>query len=114
MQRQVQTLIERKDAYDMEVSKDWKTFLWSRLTLLSNPAAESIRMTVHLLSDSTMCVGISNSDLHNNLATKLDEVWNENRFDRKLNLAVLEVQREQRSASRRVARLSERRSSCLC
>ena len=35
----MQTLIARTDAYKMEVSQDWKTFPWSRISLLSHPAA---------------------------------------------------------------------------
>ena len=90
MQRQVQTLIERKDSYMMQVSQDWKTFRWSRTTLLSNPAAKLIRMKVHVFSDSTLCVGISNPGPSNNCATILDEVWNEHRFHETLNLAARE------------------------
>ena len=92
VQRQVQTLIERKDAYNMQVSQDWKTFRWSRIALLGDPAAKLNRMKVHLLSDSTLCVGISNPDLRNNWATKLDVVWNEHGSDEKWNLAAREVQ----------------------
>ena len=39
VQRQVETLISRTEAYKMEVSKDWKTFTWSRISLLSHTAA---------------------------------------------------------------------------
>ena len=48
VQRQVQTLIELKDAYKMQVLQDWRTFRWSRITLLSDPAATMIRMKVHV------------------------------------------------------------------
>ena len=34
--------------------------LWSRITLLSGPAATLVRMKVHVFSDSTVCVGVSN------------------------------------------------------
>ena len=57
-QRQVRTLIELK----VQVSQDWRTFRWSRITLLGDPAAKLIQMTVHVFSDSTMCVGVSNPD----------------------------------------------------
>ena len=89
--RQVRTLIERKGAINMQVSQDWKTLRWSRITLLSNPAAELIRMKVHVFSDSTLCLGIPNPDASNNWATKLDEVWNGHGFDKDLNLAARQV-----------------------
>ena len=59
VQRQVQTLIERTDAYNMQVSQDWETFRWSRVRLLSDPASKLIRMKVHVFSDSALCVGAS-------------------------------------------------------
>ena len=40
VQPHVQTLIERKDAHNMLVYQDWKTLRWSRITLLSDPAAK--------------------------------------------------------------------------
>ena len=83
VQRPVQTLIEPKDAYNIQVSQDRKTFLASRM---SNAATELIRMKVHVYSDSTLCVGILN------WATNLDEVWNKHRFNENLNLAFREVQ----------------------
>ena len=46
VQRRVQTLIERKDAHNMQVLQDWKTFRWPRITLLSDPAAKLVRMKV--------------------------------------------------------------------
>ena len=73
----MQTLIERKDAHSMQVSQDWKTFRWSRMTLLSNSAAELIRMRVHVASDFTLSVGVSNPDPSNKWAITLDDVWNE-------------------------------------
>ena len=35
VQRQVKTLIDRKDAKNMQILQDWKTFRWSRITLLT-------------------------------------------------------------------------------
>ena len=77
VQPQVKTQIDRKDAYNTQMLQDWNTLRWSRITLLSDPAAKLISMKVHVFSDSTMCVGISNPDPSNNWATKLDDVWNE-------------------------------------
>ena len=68
-QRQVKTLIDRKDAYNMQVLQDWNTFRWSRITLLSGPAAKLFRMKDHVFSDSTLCVGVSNPDPSNYWAT---------------------------------------------
>ena len=53
VQRQVQTLFERIDTYMMQVLQDWKTFRWSRITLLDDPAAKLIRMKFHVFSDCT-------------------------------------------------------------
>ena len=39
-----------------------------------------IRMKVHVLSDSTLCVGVSNSGPSNNWVTKLEDVCNEHGF----------------------------------
>ena len=47
---------------------------------------------VHVFSDSTLCVGISNPNLSNNWATILEDVLNEHGFDDQFNLAVREVQ----------------------
>ena len=81
VQRQVQTLIKRKDAYNMQVLQDWKTFRRSRLTFLSDPSTKTDQdESPHVLSDSTLCVGVTNSDPPNNWATKLDEVRNEHGF----------------------------------
>ena len=71
VQRQVHTLFERIDTYMMQVLQDWKTFRWSRITLLSDPAAKLMRMKVHVFSDSTLCVGISNLDPSNHWATTI-------------------------------------------
>ena len=43
----------------------------SRGTLLNEPAARLIPCQIHVLSNSTLCVGISNQDPSNNWATKL-------------------------------------------
>ena len=77
----------------MQVSQDWKTFRWSRITLLSDAAAKLIRMMkVHVFSVYTSCVGVSHPNLSNNWATKWDEVWNEDGVDEKLDLTVREIQ----------------------
>ena len=68
-QRQVKTLIDRQDAYNMQVLQDWNTFRWSRITLLSGPAAKLFRMKDHVFSDSTLCVGVSDPDPSNYWAT---------------------------------------------
>ena len=39
-QRQVKTLLDRKDAYIMQILKNWNIFRWSRITLLSDLAAK--------------------------------------------------------------------------
>ena len=62
VQRPVETLIDRKDSYNMQILQDWSTFRWLRITLLSDPAAKLIRVKVHVFSDSTLCVGVSNPD----------------------------------------------------
>ena len=92
VQRQVKTLIERKDAYNVQVLQDWNMFRWSRISLLCDPAAKMIRMKVHVFSDSTSCVGVSNPDPSNNCATKWEDVWNEHGHVEKFNLAAREVQ----------------------
>ena len=84
-------LIDRKDAYNMQILQSRKTFRWSRTTWLSVPAAKLIRMKVHVLSDSTLCIGVSNPDPSNTWATKLEDVWNEHGFVEILNLAAREV-----------------------
>ena len=53
VQRQVKTLIDQ----------DWNTIRWTRITILSDPAAKLITMTAHVFSDSTLRVGVSNPDL---------------------------------------------------
>ena len=65
----------------MQILRDWNTFRWSRITLLSgDPAAKVIRVKVHMFSDSTLCVGVSNLDPSNKWATQLEDVWNEHEF----------------------------------
>ena len=66
-------------------------FRWSRITLLRSPAAKLIRMKVHVLSDSTLCVGVSNPDPSNNWTTKLEDVGNEHGFVEQMNVAAREV-----------------------
>ena len=80
VQRQVQPLIERKDAYNVQVLQDWNTLRWSRITLLSDPAAKLINMKVHVFSGSTLCVGVSNPHPSSTWATKMEDVWNEHGF----------------------------------
>ena len=87
VQRQVKTLIDRTDAYSMQKVHGWKTFHWSRNTMLSDPAAKLIRMEVHVYSDATMRVGVSNPDPSNNRAT-----CNEHGLVETLILAAREVQ----------------------
>ena len=43
VQRQVKTLIERKDAYNMQILQKWNEFRWSIITMLSDPAAKLIK-----------------------------------------------------------------------
>ena len=50
------------------------------ITLLSDPAATLIRMTVRVCLDSTLCVGGSNPDLSNCWATNLEDMLNEHGF----------------------------------
>ena len=45
-----------------------------------------------MFSDSTLFVGVSNSDPSNNWATILEDEWNEHGFVEQLNLAAREVQ----------------------
>ena len=45
------------------------TFRWSTITVLSDPA-KLIKVNVHVFSDSTSCVGVSNPDPSNNWATE--------------------------------------------
>ena len=91
-QRQVQTLMERKDSHNRQVLQDWNTFRGSTITLLSDPATELVRMKVHVFSDSTLCVGVSNPDPSNKWATKLEDAWNKHKFAELLNLAARQVQ----------------------
>ena len=46
-----------QSAYNMQVLQDWYTFHWSRMPLLSDPAAKLIRMKVHVFSDATKIGG---------------------------------------------------------
>ena len=71
--RVVKTLIGRKDAYKMQILQHGNTLRWARITLLSDPAAQLIRMKIHVLSDSFLCA-------FKNWATKLEDVWNEHGF----------------------------------
>ena len=67
------------DAYNMQISQDWNTFRWSRLTLLSFPAAKINQDEIRVLT--ALCVGVSNpTDPSNNCATKLEDVWKEHGF----------------------------------
>ena len=70
-QRQLKVLIDRQDAYNMQILRDWNTIRWSRTSSLSDPAAKLICMKVYVFSDSTLCVGVSNSDPSNDWATKV-------------------------------------------
>ena len=92
VQRQVKTLIDRKDGYNMRTLQEWNTFRWSRNTSLSDPAANLIRMKACAFSDSTLCVGVSNSNPSNNWATKLEDVCDEHGFVEQFNLAARAVQ----------------------
>ena len=74
----------RKDVYNVQILQNWKTCRWSRVTLLSDPAANLIRMKVHVFSDFTLCVGVSSPDA-SNWATLRGWIC------RKINLAAREV-----------------------
>ena len=87
----MKTLIERKDAYNMQILQDWNTFRRSSVTLPSDPASKLIRMKVCVFSDSALCLGVSNPDPRDKWATKLEDVWNEHGFVEQLNLAAPEV-----------------------
>ena len=76
----------------MQVVQDWTIFRWSRITLVSDPAGKLIRMTVHVFSDSALCVGVSNPDPSSNWETQLEDVCYEHRFVEKLNLVARELQ----------------------
>ena len=64
----------------MQILRDCNTFRWSSIALPNDPTAKLIRMKVHMFSDSTLCVGVSNPDPSKNWATKLEDVWNEHGF----------------------------------
>ena len=63
-QRQVAPLIECKDAYNMQIVQEWNTFRWSRVTLLSDPTANLIRIKVHVFSQILRCVLGSRIQIH--------------------------------------------------
>ena len=84
VQRQVKTLIERKDAYNMHTLQDWNTFQWSRLTLLSDPAAKLIKMKVH-------CVGVPNPGPSNNWAKKIRGCMERTRIGRQRSAFIWHV-----------------------
>ena len=73
------------------MSQDCETLRWSTITLLSDPAAKIIRMKVHVFTDSTSCVGVTNPDPSNNWATAFDGLWNVHGFDEQLNLTAREI-----------------------
>ena len=75
----------------MQIQQDWNTFRWSRVTLLSDPAAKVLRMNVRVFSIHIVCWSLE-SRPSNNWATELDEVWNEHDFVEKYHLADREVQ----------------------
>ena len=60
--------------------------------LLNDPTAKLIKTKVHVFSDSTLSVGVSNSDPSNTWATILEDLWNEHGLVENLNLAAREVQ----------------------
>ena len=43
VQRPVKTLIERKDAYNLQILQNWSAFRWSIITMLSDPPAKLIK-----------------------------------------------------------------------
>ena len=81
MQREVRTLIECKDACNLQVLQDWTTFRWSWISLLSHPAAELIRMNVHLESRSIQPLG-------NTSGGRAERTW----ISRKIGLEAREIQ----------------------
>ena len=89
----MKTPIERKDAYNMQIPKDWNTLRLSKITLLSDPAAKLIRMTVHVFSVSSMCVE-SPIQIHPITGQqKLEEVMERTFFfHENLNMAARKVQ----------------------
>ena len=74
VRRHVNILIDGKDAYNMQVFQDWNTFRWSRITLLSDPAAKLIRMKV-IFSESTSCVGVSWRMCGSNMDLSKNSIW---------------------------------------
>ena len=82
----IQSVQRHKDAYNMPILQDWNTFRWSRVALLSAPAAKLIRMKVHVFSDSTLCVGVWNPDPSNNwIGQKNEELGERTWICRKMN-----------------------------
>ena len=53
------------------------TFMWSRSTLVDGHAMRMIRMRVHALSDSVLCVDRHNSNPPENWPHRLAGIWNE-------------------------------------
>ena len=90
--RQMEVLIDRKDAYNVQILQDGYTFRRSRIMLLNDPAAKLIRMRVHEFADSTLRAGVSKPDPSNNWTTKLEDVRNETRIRWKMTLATREMQ----------------------
>ena len=91
-QRQVKTPIGRQNVYMLQFLQDWNTFRWSRILLLGDPAANFIRMKVHVFSDPTLRLGVSNPDPPNYWTTQLEDVWQEHGFVEICNLVAREVQ----------------------
>ena len=80
VQRQVNILIDRKDAYNMQILQDWSTFRWSRNTLCWVIQHQHWSRWQFTCSQMLHCVGVSNPDPSNNWTTKLEDVWNEHGF----------------------------------
>ena len=84
-------LTDRKETYNVQILQDWKTFRWSRITVLSDPVAKLIRMKgSRVFRFHMMCW--SQPDPSNDWATKLEDVWNENGSAETLDLTSREVQ----------------------
>ena len=49
-------------------------------------------MKVHVFSDSTVCVGVSQIQIHPIIGKQKEDAWNEHGFVRPFNLAAREVQ----------------------
>ena len=87
VQQQVNILIDRKDAHNMQILQDCLTFRYSTITLLGEPVAKLIRMKVRVFSDSTLRGGVSNPDPSNNRETKIEGCMERTLFVEKLKLA---------------------------